>query len=477
MKQLVEEVARNLPREIKNFQLIKRQDIYIPYCEIGISCLTREITEINLFFESILKLINIEVTNVYEISEILGVEFKLLKEAIVDMIDQKYIITSQNKLHMTPKGRKALNDRKLVTISKRNLNGILINMITGSVEESARKTFSHPHKRDICLNEEQTISKDFLESNYSVINEIYQQNQIETSIFNTTVFQRELYKILDVIYEKQYYVKDELLIYKNNDSEDYEFIIEGDIGNCYQKSFYRQVKDVVYSGMDTFFEKDWKFAQGHYHVSIASQDEKQYTRRLIGKLNESESISDELLDEYKHVRALIDENELKNIFLFNRLFDYEGIIVSCERLKKMLIPEIINSLLSISRKKTYFLYNSKEHNVVKFLEEKFEEKIKKDEIVVLENDHLTNQFICFYPNVLVEFIEKTEKVFEKPITILEGRIDFRTDYIRDNIDAIIDEYKVSFEIAESKKNKQSKHNKSSEKVTAQQYKKHRRKKK
>ena len=122
MKQLVAAVSRKLPRELKNFHLIKRQSIFIPYCEIGITCLTKEVTEINLFFETILKLIDIEVADVYEISAIMGVEFKLLKEAIVDMIEQKYIITSQNKLIMTPRGRKALADRKQVTIRKRNIN-------------------------------------------------------------------------------------------------------------------------------------------------------------------------------------------------------------------------------------------------------------------------------------------------------------------------------------------------------------------
>ena len=214
MKQLVAAVSRKLPRELKNFHLIKRQSIFIPYCEIGITCLTKEVTEINLFFETILKLIDIEVADVYEISAIMGVEFKLLKEAIVDMIEQKYIITSQNKLIMTPRGRKALADRKQVTIRKRNINELSVNMITGNIEESGKNAFAKPSKRDICLSEEQTITKDYLESNYAIINEIYQRNQIESNIFNTKILQRELYKILDIAYEKLYYVKDELFIYK-----------------------------------------------------------------------------------------------------------------------------------------------------------------------------------------------------------------------------------------------------------------------
>lgn len=144
MKQLVAAVSRKLPRELKNFHLIKRQSIFIPYCEIGITCLTKEVTEINLFFETILKLIDIEVADVYEISAIMGVEFKLLKEAIVDMIEQKYIITSQNKLIMTPRGRKALADRKQVTIRKRNINELSVNMITGNIEESGKNAFAKP---------------------------------------------------------------------------------------------------------------------------------------------------------------------------------------------------------------------------------------------------------------------------------------------------------------------------------------------
>lgn len=50
-------------------------------------------------------------------------------------------------------------------------------------------------------------------------------------------------------------MKDELFIYKNDDSEDYEFIIKGDIGERYQNSFYHQVRDVVYSGWKTFLKE------------------------------------------------------------------------------------------------------------------------------------------------------------------------------------------------------------------------------
>ena len=52
------------------------------------------------------------------------------------------------------------------------------------------------------------------------------------------------------------------------------FFIKGDIGGRYQNSFYSQVRDVVYSGMENFFERDWKFSQKHYNEGIVSQDYK-----------------------------------------------------------------------------------------------------------------------------------------------------------------------------------------------------------
>lgn len=282
-----------------------------------------------------------------------------------------------------------------------------------------------------------------------------------------------MYKILDIAYEKLYYVKDELFIYKNDDSEDYEFIIKGDIGERYQNSFYHQVRDVVYSGMENFFERDWDFSKNHYDKGLVTQEDRQYTKSLIEKLNGSEIISDELVDQYIHTRALIDEKELEALFSCNQEFDYQGIVISCERLKKLLNPEIVSALNAISKKRIWLLYDPKEYNVNKILEQNFGDKIKKKEVSVSENERISEQFICFYPNILVEYVEKTEKVFDRPITIFEGRIEFDSDVIKNKIDKIIDEYEISFSLSEPELEKmgKNKYNKHTKKGIAHTYKK------
>ena len=147
------------------------------------------------------------------------------------MIEEQYLATSQNQISMTQRGRKALKTRQLVTIQKRNINQIMVDMITGTFEESDNIIISQVKKQDLCLNEEISITKEFLETNYAEINEIYQKNQIESSVFFVHNVSRGLYKILDVAYDRLVFVKKELLIYKNNDVDDYEFVISKDSGD------------------------------------------------------------------------------------------------------------------------------------------------------------------------------------------------------------------------------------------------------
>ena len=445
MKQLIASVARNIPRELKNYHIIKRQDIYIPNCEIGVTCLTKEVTEINLFFETVLKLVDAGIKDVYEISTIMGVEFKLLKETLVDMIEQMYLTTSENRILITQKGKKALTERKLVTIQKKNINEIFVNMISGELEENSKVAVTKASKRDLCLSEEYAITKDFLEARYVAINEIYQNNQIENHFFNTRVLQRELYKILEVSYNRLHYMKEELIIYKNNDSDDYEFVISGDVGEQYLNCFYRQVREIVYSGMENFFERDWSFANSHRNMRLVNLEERLKKKKLIEDMYGKDTVSDELLDEFMQKRELVDNREIEMFFLNNEELKYDGLLISCDRLRRILNNNIITAINHILKKKVWILYQPEEFDIVNYLNKNFGDKRKKKEIFFLENQEQEGQFICFYPNVLIEFVERTENVFDRPISILEGRIEFDANNIKNKMGKIISERNISFE--------------------------------
>lgn len=61
----------------------------------------------------------------------------------------------------------------------------MVDMITGTFEESDNIIISQVKKQDLCLNEEISITKEFLETNYAEINEIYQKIKLKVVFFRT----------------------------------------------------------------------------------------------------------------------------------------------------------------------------------------------------------------------------------------------------------------------------------------------------
>ncbi len=78
MEKVIQSIIRTIPKNLNGSYLVKSTEIFVPYKEVGIECLTREVTEINLFFESILKFIEIGVQDIDEIAQILGVGYNIV---------------------------------------------------------------------------------------------------------------------------------------------------------------------------------------------------------------------------------------------------------------------------------------------------------------------------------------------------------------------------------------------------------------
>ena len=443
MKKIIEVVIKDMPKEIKGYHLLKRQDIYVPYREIGVVCLTKEISEINLFFLSILKLIDIGICDIKEISDILGVEFKLLKEVIVDMIQNQYIYTAQNQLTMTLKGRNALNTRKHITIQKRNINQIVVDMITGSFSESEYVTATQVRKFDICLNEKLSITKDFLDNQYAVINDIYQRNQIESSVFRLNNVSQELYKILDIAYDNLFFVKKELLIYKSNDSDDLQFMISKDLEEKYLTVFYEQIKDVIFPGLENLYEKDWDFASQCKIAERTKNAEREQTDKLIDLLHNCEDITENVEQAFISNRYLIDNKEIEKYFMFPKEINYEGIIIACSRLRKTLSNNMIDMINGCSKQIVIF-YEKKEYDIENYLNRRFAQLVKQKKIKFIGKDNLYENYICLYPNVYFALCETVIKVFGRYITILDGIVDFDSKVIKSKLENYINENNIDF---------------------------------
>lgn len=454
MKALAESVIIKIPKRVKNCHLIKRQKIYIPFHEIGLSCLTKDTSEINLFFETILSLLEKGIADIPEICEIMGIEYNLMKEVIVDLIEEGHVVTSANKLFITPKGKLVLQKREIVVIRKTGINQILINMLTGEIRNNESVSTVKVPKDGVCLNEVINIDEEYLENHYVDFNEVYMKQQVEYAIFGTSTLQRELYKILEKSYDRLQYVEEELLIYENDESGELEFRITNDAADRYINCFYAQVKDVVSTGMDNFFERNRKFIATHQSSVLVNKEEKARKNIFLDATYETDDISDELIEQYLESRELIDDNEIREVLLYASQSKCEGVIISAERFQR-----VVGSNISINMNKgrlIYIIFDRNEFKIREYLESRFGEQIRDKKIILIEKNGVDKNFVCLYPLVLVEYIEYFKNVFNKPLSMLDGRICFDEKIIKEKINPVIEEYEISFEAKKEKKEENKK---------------------
>ncbi len=446
MKKVIQSIIRTIPKNLNGSYLVKSTEIFVPYKEVGIECLTREVTEINLFFESILKFIKIGVQDIDEIAHILGVSYNIIKEVVVDMIDQKYLVTTENRIIMTPRGRKALETRKLVTIQKRFINQVLVNLITGEIISGDGISTIKVEKNDICLNEEVRVDKEYLENHHSTINNIYQKYQVDDNVFGNQSVTRELYKILDLAYERLIYIKNQLYIYLNSDTEEYQFAFDKDISEQYINCFYRQVKDIVPPSLEKFFERDYSFANSHKDRS--SIDDKLFEKTLCLSriLSECGDRVDESLEQFQKKRYMLIDNEYKNYFLCNSDFAWEKLIIVSGRLKKILDNDIWNELKNISRnKEIYIIFDENEYGIENELSQLKANSLKKHNIILIKKSNLNQNKIYFYPSVAIDIFEEVYEMFKRPVTLKKGIIEFEQKAVEELTVQIEKNYNVIFQ--------------------------------
>jgi len=256
MKKIIDDVKRNTPKSIAGYYYLKTQKIYIPFMKISIRCLTRRISDLNLFFESILKLIDISVNDIDEIANILGVSRSVVNEAVIDMVGIDYVFVSENQLVITEKGAKALSTKKQVDLRDTHLKDIMVDMITGAIYDADSIKVTETRQRDILLEGVVKIGDNFIESHFREINDVYQLRQKNNSVFGDSAITNELYKAIEITYSELHYVENRVHMYKSESSDELLFVFSSDNNDKYKNEFYNQLKDSCRPCQEYFFENN-----------------------------------------------------------------------------------------------------------------------------------------------------------------------------------------------------------------------------
>lgn len=444
MKKIIEKVKSQIPKYYSGFSFRKSQDLYIPYMEIGIECLIRDISEINLYFETILKLIEIEVKDVHEISNILGVSFEITKEAVVDMVEDDYVSVSENTLRITKKGKEALKTKQVVEIKKKNINKVMVDLITGEIYDGTNMRGCRISKSDVCLDKQINISKAFLDSNYSAVNQVFQQQQENDSIFGRIAITKELYKIVDISYENLVYIKNEVLVYENDNSDDVQLQLQNDINDQYLNCLYAQLREGIHPCLESFFEKDYNFITEHTNTSTALDEGLcNITDKLTADLRYAEDVDNIDFESFIKKRYMVIDKEYINYFIYSDEVPFDKLIIITNRVKNIVISEIFQELKRIAAKRTVVLiYDKNEFNATSTINHFLSSEKNNKNLFIISGENIKNTTIFFAPFLEINIEEQMIKAFNRTITYKFGVLDFDISYEKDSLKNILATYNV-----------------------------------
>lgn len=441
MHKIIDILKNKLPEQQSGFVCRKSQDVYIPYLEIGIECLIRDVSEINLFFETILKLIELEINDISEIATILGISFEIVKEAIVDMVEADYIGVSENNLRITKKGKETLKIKQLIEIKRKYINQVIIDLITGEIKDGSDIKGSRINKYDVCLAQKINVNKAFLDSNFSNINRVFQKQQENNSALNKKQTNKELYKIIDISYDNLVYIKNEIYIFEN-ETGDIQFQVKEDTNDQYLNCLYNQLKEGIYPSLEHFFEKSFDFIKKcSTNESCFSQELMEVTQKLFYSLRSSQEVDQIDIKLFQQKRYMLTDKEYIYYFIFNEQFTFDKLFIITNRVNSILTSEIFDAIKKISMKKPVILiYDSTEFNANKTINYYLDSEKGNKNLVIIKSENIEDTRIFFAPFLEIHIEEKILHVFNKDISYKTGIMNF--EYNKGNLNEILSKFDI-----------------------------------
>lgn len=409
---------------------------------ITIECLTRKTSELNLFFESILKLIDISVKDINEIAKILGVSYGVVKEAVVDMVRIDYIYVSENTLGITKKGTNALKTKQKIDIQMTYLKDIVVDMITGTVYDADAIKVSDTQPRDVLLEGIIKLDEEFLESHFHEINNVYQLQQRNNSMFENTAITSELYKTIGVSYSKLHYVENRVYMYGSELSDELIFVFSSDSNDRYKNEFYNQLKDSCRPCQEFFFEKNRmlidKIQSESFQIESDIMEQTENARKLLFADNVTDEIKANAFTQKRY--ALNDREYLS--YLYNpKSLKYNAIFICSDHMRELLSTSFCSQLNALAdRMPVFIIYDKSERNIEKSLQFFF--KDSSANLHLISNDNIEENLICFGSEVIMYLHENIVTAFDRPVVYMQALCDFDKKIVMNTANELVRKYNL-----------------------------------
>lgn len=424
MINIIKDIKNDISLNNERFDLRKKIKLFVPYEEVYIECRVKNSSELNLFFEVVLDLVKNGVCNIEDIKEILGISIDLMKEIIVDMSRNEFVVieTGEN-LELTDKGIRALRKKEVIEYENKVLN-VCINLITGEIVKRENVVLENISKYDICLAEEINVNKEFLEVRLLEINDIYEKYQKYDNDKDISEEIKEIDKIIDIKNRKIVYELKSLDIYSKDTYNDLEIKLKDDRNNKLINCFLKQIKEEIHPTLNRFFEQDRKFIKLNLEKEIVSDKILlENTKKLKKFLTEVLNINNSDISKFYVNRYLFTDDEYIKYFQYYKDLDFKEIVIETNRVGSFLTPNVLENIKEISRiKKVTIIYDETEFNSKKVFEKFLDGEMKN--IIFINKKDIKKTKIKFLPNIEIEMEEVIVKMFGDYITYKIGNIKF-----------------------------------------------------
>ena len=442
MKNLIDDIRRHTPKSIPGYYYLKTQKIYIPFMKITVECLTRKVSELNLFFESILKLIDISVKDINEIAKILGVTYNVVNEAIIDMVGINYIYASENTLGITEKGTTALKTRQRVDIQKTYLKDIIVDMITGAIYDADEIKLSVTRSRDVLLEGIIQLDDGFLESHFHEINDVYQLQQKNNSVFGHSAITSELYKIIKISYSELHYVENIVYMYGSESSGELIFFFSSDSNDRYKNEFYNQLKDNCRPCQEYFFEKNRALINNLQSKSTKIDIDLMTQTETVRKLLFADNITDKIKENaFTQRRYALNDREYLSYLYHLKTLRYSSIFICSNHMNGILSPVFCSQLNTLAdRIPVLIIYDKSERNIENSLKHFF--KFQGANLHLIPTDDIEENLICLDSELVIYLKENVVTAFDRVVLYQQSICDFDKNKATKIVDKLVAKYKL-----------------------------------
>lgn len=313
-------------------------------------------------------------------------------------------------------------------------------MITGSVYDGDSVKVSNTRKSDVLLEGVIQIDNSFLDSHFRDINEVYQLQQKNKSVFSSGAITNELYKTIGISYSELHYVENEVYMYKSESSDELMFVFSTDSSDRYKNEFYNQLKDECRPCQEYFFENNRDLVNKiQCKPTMVEPAAMAYTEK-INKLLFEDNVTEEVkIDAFTQRRYALNNGEHLSYLYSSRTSKYSKIFICSDHMNGLLSRTFCSQLnVLANRIPVFVIYDKNECNIDKSLKYFF--KSSSAYLYLIPSENIEEKLICYDSELVMYLQESVVTAFNRPVVYMQLICDFNKKNVSETVANLLNKY-------------------------------------